>query len=135
MSFFVYFSHRAMGGLYLVIVLFLVLPDPACKCDYFISVPCSYSNSFLLSFLSPRVRAFHNGIMKGKVGPSGVSSAGQRCQKENYRIRAFKNRKRVRSTAYDVFKGFNGRTNYSNEKGVKYAPPDNVLLCSKAITI
>ena len=135
LSFFVYFSHRTMGDLYLVIVLFLVLPDPACKCDYFISVPCSYSNSFLLSFFSPRVRAFHNGIMKGKVGPSGVSFAGQRCQKENYRIRAFKNRKRVRSTAYDVFKGFNGRTNYSNEKGVKNAPPDNVLLCSKAITI
>ena len=65
---------------------------------------------------------FHNGIMKGKFGPSGVSFAGQSCQKENYRIRAFKNRKRVRSTAFDVFKGFNGRTNYSNEKGMKYAP-------------
>ena len=93
------------------------------------------STAFYYLLLSPRVRAFHNGIMKGKVGPSGVSFAGQRCQKENYRIRAFENRKRVRGTAYDVFKGFNGRTNYSNEKGVKYAPPDNVLLCSKAITI
>ena len=68
--------------------------------------------------------------MKGKVGPSGVSFAGQRCQKENYRIRASKNRKRVRSTTYHVFKGSNGRTNYSNEKGVKWDPLADVLLCS-----
>ena len=72
---FFYFSHSTMGGLYLVIVLFLVLPDPACKCDYFISLPCSYSKQLPL-FLSPRVRASHNKIIIGKVGPSGLSFTG-----------------------------------------------------------
>ena len=46
--------------------------------------------------------------------------------RENYRIGAFSERKRLRSTAYDVFKRSNGRTNYSNEKGEKYAPS---LMC------
>ena len=46
--------------------------------------------------------------------------------RENYQIGPFRERKRLRSTAYDVFKRSNGRTNYSNEKGEKYAPS---LMC------